>query len=91
VPLNERTTRIINFLAGIIKQVFLTTPTSPAMRQKTPKIDFRIEPQLVEKIDAGARTPASALRTELPRWPYMIEHFLANETTQSGSHLSDRW
>jgi hypothetical protein len=47
-------------LAEIINQGFPTTPHFTGMGQKTANIDIRVEPQLVEKIDAWRGPAASA-------------------------------
>jgi hypothetical protein len=65
-------------LAGIIKQGCQATPHFTGMKRKTANIDIRVEPQLVEKIDAWRarqRVPPSRSAAVV----YMLEHFLDHD------------
>jgi hypothetical protein len=69
---------VINFLAGTIKQACPTAPHLTGMKRKTANIDIRVEPQLVEKIDAWrARQRVSPSRAAAI--VYMLEHFLEHD------------
>jgi hypothetical protein len=70
--------RLINFLAEIIKRVCPTTPYLASMQRKTAHIDIRVEPQLIERIDAWRgrqRVPPSRSAAIV----HMIEDFLERE------------
>jgi hypothetical protein len=70
--------RKINFLTGVIKQGCPTPPHFTGMRQKTANIDIRVEPQLVEKIDAWRaqqRVPPSRTAAIV----HMLEQFLEHD------------
>jgi len=53
-------------------------PSTAAMRRKTAKIYIRVEPQLVEKIDA-LRARQQLPPSRAAAIVHMIEHFLAND------------
>ena len=53
-------------------------PPTPAMRRKTAKIYIRVEPQLVERIDAW-RVRQQVHPNRTTAIVHMIEHFLAND------------
>ena len=68
----------IKFLAGIIKRPRPTTPYLITMRRKSANIDVRVEPVLVEKIDAWRarqRVPPSRSAAIV----HMLEHFLEHD------------
>jgi hypothetical protein len=68
----------INFLAEIIKRPGPTTPYLITMQRKTANIDVRVEPVLVEKIDAWRarqRVPPSRSGAIV----HMLEHFLEHD------------
>jgi hypothetical protein len=68
----------INFLAGINKQGCPTAPISPAMKHKTANIDIRVEPRLIERIDAWRsqqRVPPSRSAAVV----YMLDQFLEHD------------
>jgi hypothetical protein len=70
--------RLINSLAEIIKRVCPTTPYLASMQRKTAHIDIRVEPQLIERIDAWRgrqRVPPSRSAAIV----HMIEDFLERE------------
>jgi hypothetical protein len=70
--------RSINFLAGIIKHGCPTPPHLTGMGQKTAIIDIRVEPQLVERIDAWRarqRMPPSRAAAIV----YMLDQFLEHD------------
>jgi hypothetical protein len=72
---------VINLLAGIIKQGCPTVPHLTSMKRKTANIDIRVEPQLVERIDAWRarqRVPPSRAAAIV----YMLDQFL-NMTPQN--------
>jgi hypothetical protein len=57
----------INFLAGIVKRGCPTAPHFTVMKRKTANIDIRVEPQLVEKIDAWRATSEPVRGSRVPR------------------------
>src|SRR6516165_27913 len=70
--------RAIKFLAGISKRGSTATPHLSGMKRKTANIDIRVEPQLVEKIDAWRarqRVPPSRSAAIV----YMLEEFLEHD------------
>jgi hypothetical protein len=70
--------RLINSLAEIIKRACPTTPYLASMQRKTAHIDIRVEPQLIERIDAWRgrqRVPPSRSAAIV----HMIEDFLERE------------
>ena len=65
-------------MAGIIKRGGPTPPYIPGMQRKTANIDIRVEPRLIEKIDAWRarqRVPPSRSAAIV----YMLEEFLKND------------
>ena len=69
-------------MAGIIKFIARQCHTLPDMKRKTANIDIRVEPQLIEKIDAWrARQRVSPNRTAAI--VYMIEQFLIRDADRS--------
>ena len=69
---------VINFLARIIKQACPTAPHLTGMKRKTANIDIRVEPQLVERIDAWRarqRLPPSRTAAIV----YMLDQFLEHD------------
>jgi hypothetical protein len=69
---------VINFLARIIKQACPTAPHLTGMKRKTANIDIRVEPQLVERIDAWRarqRLPPSRTAAIV----YMLDQFLKRD------------
>jgi hypothetical protein len=70
--------RVINFLAGIIRRECPIAPHFNGMKQKTANIDIRVEPQLVERIDAWRarqRVPPSRSAAVV----YMLDQFLKRD------------
>ena len=70
--------RSIIFLTGIIKPGARHRPTSTAMKHKTANIDIRVEPRLVQRIDAWRarqRVPPSRSAAVV----YMLDHFLDHD------------
>ena len=58
-----------------------TAPHLPGMKRKTANIDIRVEPELVEKIDAWRsrqRVPPSRSAALV----YMLEHFLEHDSSE---------
>jgi hypothetical protein len=74
----NRGSRAINFLAGIIKRGARHSHISTAMKHKTANIDIRVEPWLVERIDAWRarqRVPPSRSAAVV----YMLDQFLEQD------------
>jgi len=62
----------------------LATPHLTGMQRKTANIDIRIEPQLIEKIEAWRvrqRVPPSRAAAIV----YMLEHFLEHDPPELGA------
>ena len=82
VPLPVDREGSIKFLAGIIKQGVPPAPHLSGMKRRTANIDIRVEPQLVESIDAWrARQRVAPSRSAAI--VYMLEHFLENDPAES--------
>ena len=65
-------------MAEIIKRAALQRPTSRGVKRKTANIDIRVEPELVEKIDAWrARQRVRPSRTAA--LVHMLGHFLEHD------------
>jgi hypothetical protein len=60
-----------------------TTPYLTAMKRKTAHIDIRVEPQLIEKIDAW-RTQQRVPPSRAAAIGYMLEHFIKHDREESG-------
>jgi hypothetical protein len=78
LPNPVKTNLAIKFLAEIIKRARPTTPYLITMQRKTANIDVRVEPVLVEKIDAWRarqRVPPSRSAAIV----HMLEHFLEHD------------
>ena len=74
-------------MAEIIKRTRPVTPYFSGMPKKTANIDIRVDPQLVEKIDAWRarqRVPSSRAAAIV----YMLEHFLEHDPLGS---ITDDW
>ena len=68
-------------MAGIIKRACPTAPHFTGMKRKTANIDIRVEPQLVEKIDAWRarqRVPPSRSAAIV----YMLDQFLDHDPSE---------
>jgi hypothetical protein len=65
-------------LAWIIKQTCPTAPHLTGIKRKTANIDIRVEPQLVERIDAW-RARQGVLPSRAAAIVYMLDHFLEHD------------
>jgi hypothetical protein len=79
-------TDFINSLARIIKRSFPTMPHLSGMKRKTANIDIRVEPRLVERIDAW-RAQQRVAPSRSAAIVYMLEHFLEHD--RPGLHAAD--
>jgi hypothetical protein len=65
---------VINFLAGTIKGTRPKALYLSGMKRKPANIDIRVEPQLIEKIDAW-RDRQRVAPSRAAAIGYMLEHF----------------
>ena len=68
----------VNYLAEIIKPAVLQRHTLPDMKRRTAKINIRVEPRLVEEIEAW-RSRQRVLPSRTAAIVYMIEQFLVRD------------
>lgn len=60
------------------------------MKRKTANIDIRVEPQLIEKIDAW-RTRQRVAPSRAAAIGYMLEHFLEHDRPEYPALLPPTW
>jgi hypothetical protein len=77
-------------LAEIIKRAALQRPTSRGVKRKTANIDIRVEPELVEKIDAW-RARQRVMPSRSAAIVYMLEHFLEYEPPELNAAIWQRF
>jgi hypothetical protein len=80
----------IKFLAGSIKPTRPNAPYLSGMKRKTANIDIRVEPQLIERIDAW-RAKQRVAPSRAAAIGYMLEHFLKHDRQEHPAGVPPTW